>query len=166
MKTRYLSTAYILLALALVIFPSTVSAINIRCEGRVLSITDGDTIKVDCGGEAAYKVRLANIDTPERNQPYGENATEELRSLIEYRLVSLDISTKDRYGRYIATVSLEGVDINRAMVANGHAWVFRRYYKGEDYIEAEAVARRRGLGLWATPNPIAPWDWRRQAKRR
>jgi micrococcal nuclease len=131
----------------------------------VLSIMDGDTINVDCGGEATYKVRLASIDTPERNQPYGANATEALRSLIEHRRVSLDISTKDRYGRYIAIASLGGVDINRAMVANGRAWVFRRYYKGEDYIEAEALARRNGLGLWPVPNPTAPWDWRRQARR-
>ncbi len=69
--------------------------------------------------------------------------------------------TVDRYGRIEGRVYVDGVDVNRELVAGGVAWVYRKYSNDADLLELEADARQKGLGLWADPNPIPPWEWRR-----
>ena len=84
--------------------------------------------------------------------------------MIGNKIVSLDCSKKDRYKRQICTITLNGVDINREMVARGGAWVYRKYYKGTEYLELEVNAKSNKLGLWNTSEyqAIAPWEWRKR----
>ncbi len=131
----------------------------------VLSIGDGDTIRVRQAGRA-ITVRLACIDAPETAQsPYGQHA----RSYLQQRLaigreVSLDVKTTDRYGRTVAEV-FSGVNINLALVEDGQAFAYRQYLSScnaQEYLDAELRASRRLLGVWQVPGGITrPWDFRR-----
>ncbi|MCP9782169.1 thermonuclease family protein [Cyanobium sp. WKJ7-Wakatipu] len=131
----------------------------------VLSIGDGDTIRVHQVGKA-LTVRLACIDAPETAQsPYGQQARMHLQQRLPIdREVSLNIKTTDRYGRLVAEV-FSGVNINLALVEDGQAFVYRQYLRGCDakvYLEAEERAIRARLGVWQVEGGITrPWDFRR-----
>lgn len=134
----------------------------------VLSIGDGDTIRVRQAGKA-LTVRLACIDAPETAQsPYGGQA----RSYLQQRLpigreVTLDVKTTDRYGRSVAEVISE-ININLAMVEDGQAFAYRQYLGGcdaKEYLDAEVRASRRRYGVWQVPGGITrPWDFRRSRR--
>lgn len=133
--------------------------------GRVIKVTDGDTIKVQLQS-GPINVRLDSIDTPESNQPHGDEAKAALAKLVAGREVELDVETQDRYERLVAVVRVNGLNVNERMVQDGHAWAFRRYIKkaaGRDYCAWEDAARKARRGLWALPpnDWIYPSDWRR-----
>ncbi|WP_198266686.1 thermonuclease family protein [sulfur-oxidizing endosymbiont of Gigantopelta aegis] len=134
----------------------------------VIAITDGDTIKVLDKNNHQIKVRLASIDAPERKQPFGKKSKQMLANMIWNKRVNLDCPKKDRYQRLICTIIFYGVDINREMVATGGAWVYRKYYKGTDYLKVERYAKNHHLGLWNTSEyqAIPPWEWRGMDKRK
>lgn len=128
----------------------------------VTAILDGDTIKAVDNDLVQHTIRMASIDAPELDQPYGSKSTETLKKVIGYQKVLLNCPGKDRYKRWICTISYDGKDINLYMVEQGAAWVYRRYYSGEAYIAVETKARQEGRGLWASEQePFAPWIWRR-----
>ena len=131
--------------------------------GRVVAITDGDTIKVLVAGHEQRVVRFAEIDAPEKSQPWGNRSRQMLSELVYGRDVEIRQSDTDRYGRTVAHVLVDGRDINREMVAAGGAWAFRRYLVDQSLIEVEASAKRQRIGLWSMSGNeiIAPWDWRR-----
>jgi len=150
-------------ALAALAWPSEVVAQGVKA--TVLSIGDGDTIRVRQAGKA-LTVRLACIDAPETAQsPYGQQARTYLQQRLPIgREVSLNIKTTDRYGRSVAEI-FSGVNINLALVEDGQAFAYRQYLSGCDtksYLEAEERASRRRLGVWQVPGGITrPWDFRR-----
>lgn len=131
---------------------------------RVIGVTDGDTIKVLHGREQ-LKVRLGNIDAPEKRQPFGAQSKQSLAALCFGRNAELKIQNTDRYGRLVALVSCDGVDVNRAQVERGMAWVYPQYNKDRmlPFIEAQARAARRGL--WREGDAMPPWQFRRQRVR-
>ena len=139
---------------------SNISPPEPSSSGFVFDVTDGDTVKVSSNGED-FRVRLAQIDTPERNQPHGSQATQALEAMVLMKQVALTVTDVDRYGRLVATIYIDGVDVNRALVAGGHAWVYRQYMTDETLLDDESKAREAGMGLWADSNAVAPWDWRR-----
>ena len=128
-------------------------------EHRVKRIVDGDTVYMKDG----TKVRLHGIDTPERDQPYGKQATRNLDRLIGGKVFVLEKDT-DRYGRLVGVIyTPEGVNVNEAMVCNGSARWYSRYARLESNLrECQAKAQEEGLGLWADDDPLPPWDWRRR----
>ena len=129
----------------------------------VPAITDGDTLKLH--GE---NIRLDGIDAPESAQsclnsndklyPCGQNATLFLKSITENKTVSCETSVKDRYGRHIATCFADNINLNKAMVLNGHALAYRQYSKR--YIEAEKTAKIKQAGMWQGKF-VEPWKWRK-----
>lgn len=129
--------------------------------GQVVSIADGDTFTLKVGSEQ-YRVRLSEIDTPERNQPWGSQAEQALFSKISQKTVVVSFEDIDRYGRIVGKVWLGNIDINRAMVREGHAWVYRQYMSDTSLLNDEAVAKQEGLGLWSMDGAIGPWEWRRK----
>ena len=131
--------------------------------GRVVRVADGDTISVLDSNNTQYRIRLHGIDTPERDQPYGKTAWHALSTLVAGKTVGVVVLGKDSYGRTDGIVYLEHDNINLAMVAGGHAWWYRHYAPNDRMLAAtEQVARDEKRGLWASPEPVAPWDWRRQ----
>jgi endonuclease YncB( thermonuclease family) len=150
-------------ALAAMAWPAGGLAQGIKA--TVLSIGDGDTIRVRQSGHAVT-VRLACIDAPETAQsPHGQQA----RSYLQQRLpvgreVSLEVKTTDRYGRSVAEV-ISDVNINLALVEDGQAFAYRQYLSGcdaKEYLDAEYRASRRRFGVWQVEGGITrPWDFRR-----
>ncbi len=125
--------------------------------GKVVKITDGDTIQVMLNGKAE-KIRLAGIDTPEKKQPFGQAATRYNHSLSAQKIVTVRVEITDRYGRLVGEVFLpDGRSLNRELVRAGYAWWFRKYSDDQTIGELENEARQARRGLWIDPNPVAPF---------
>jgi len=151
----------LLLTLMLICWPLTAHA----WEGKVVNVTDGDTINVYNAEQGQVKIRLYGIDCPEKGQPYGQAAGKYLASLIAGAMVEIEPVTKDRYGRTVAIVMDDELNVNQEMVRSGYAWVYRKYCDKEfcDYwLALENDARAGKLGLWREPDPIPPWEWRKK----
>jgi endonuclease YncB( thermonuclease family) len=134
--------------------------------GRVVSVTDGDTITLLDERRVQHKIRLAGIDAPERKQPFGQRSKEQLSELVAGRTVEVETEKLDRYGRTVGKVIADGRDANLAMVVSGLAWHYKKYQDEQSpsdrllYDSAEKDARAARRGLWADQSPIPPSDWR------
>ena len=127
---------------------------------KIERVVDGDTVHVFYQDEV-YKIRLTEIDAPERDQPYGSNSTEYLKSLLKEGMVDVDISGTDRYGRKLGRLYWQGKDINRELVSAGYAWVYDQYVTDNSFYENQSKARNSKKGLWEDQNPLEPWNWRK-----
>lgn len=125
----------------------------------VTGVADGDTLYANVDGHS-IRIRLAQIDAPEKAQAFGRRSEQSLRELVGKKQVELTWKSLDRYGRPIAQASVDGLDVNAEQVRRGFAWVFRRYSKDTALLALESQAKAARLGLWADPHPIAPWEWR------
>lgn len=145
--------AYLLFPLSALAFPA-----------KVVGVTDGDTVKVLTSDQELLKIRLAEIDTPERRQPWGTRAKQALSDLVFGKSVEVQPVTVDRYGRTIAHLYLGDLNINKEMVRTGNAWAYRKYLKDKSLLDLEAIARIERRGLWNLPDALQmpPWDWRRK----
>lgn len=153
-ETRRSLTAFILFVAAL--SPAAADA----CTGRVVGVTDGDTVKVLCDG-IETKVRLDQIDAPERAQAFGSRSKEALSDLVYNKTVRLEVSGTDRYKRTLATIWVGDTDANREMIRQGYAWAYRKYLRDDDLIEEESAAKSARRGLWSDPHAIPPWEFRK-----
>jgi endonuclease YncB( thermonuclease family) len=141
-----------------------VTAVNAtEIVGRVVGVSDGDTLTLLTAEKQQVKVRLAEIDTPEKAQPYGQKARQALADLAFQKQAVLSVQDRDRYGRTVARVSVDGVDVNRKLVETGAAWVYRQYSRDPSLLQVEAEAKAAKRGLWALPEAerMPPWEWRR-----
>lgn len=127
----------------------------------VVGISDGDTIKVRCPDQPQMVIRLAEIDAPEKTQPFGRRSKEMLSTLCFKKQAEIRPSTRDRYGRTVARVLCAGTDANATMVRSGMAWASTRHLSDPHIQAMEVVARRERLGLWADNAPVPPWEWRK-----
>jgi endonuclease YncB( thermonuclease family) len=128
--------------------------------GLVVGVTDGDTLIVLVDGERT-RVRLTDIDAPERGQPYGNRSRQSLADLCHQRVAMVTAAGKDRYGRTLGTVSCDGVVANREQVRRGLAWVYTRYARRDSPLYAlQSEARTQARGLWQMREPTPPWEWR------
>ncbi len=130
--------------------------------GRVVGVTDGDTIKLLVGGRQQYKIRLGEIDAPESGQPFGRTSKRMLSDLIFGKTISVRVTDIDRYGRSVGVITLDRTNINADMVRQGGAWAYRRYMSDQRYVLWENEARQARRGLWRLqPDQIMPpWEWR------
>jgi endonuclease YncB( thermonuclease family) len=139
---------------------------------KVLSVGDGDTLRVSQGNSAPMTVRLACIDAPEMSQaPYGPASSQRLKQLLPVgQTVSLQVRDTDRYGRKVAEISRNGRSVNLQMVSEGQAVVYRSYLGNcsttlqSQLVQAEAKAQQQRLGFWQQNNPVLPEIYRRNAR--
>lgn len=134
-------------------------------EGRVVAVSDGDTIQILTNQQKKIKIRLIYIDAPERDQPYGQKAKQILSEWIYDQWVVANSDEKDQYGRALAKIYLGDEYINARLIEGGHAWVYKHYAQGQKKLfELEDEARAEKRGLWALPpdQRIPPWEWRRK----
>ena len=134
--------------------------------GKVVGVSDGDTLTLlvpDGNSFKQVKVRLGEIDTPERKQPYGTRAQQALSDLAYNKQARVVVQDTDRYGRTVGRVYVGNVDVNAEMIRQGAAWVYRQYLKDQSLLrlEAEAKAAKRGLWGLSETERCPPWDWRK-----
>lgn len=155
----------------LVIFGLALVGAAITCQaaevsGQVVGITDGDTITVLDIAQHQHQIRLMGIDAPEKRQAFGQRSKQSLSELVFGRSVTVETKKKDRYGRDIGKVLLDGQDVNLEQVRRGMAWHYKAYEREQSaadrqmYTDAEEQARKARVGLWNDADPVPPWEFR------
>lgn len=158
--------------------------------GRVVGVTDGDTITVLDDTRKPHTIRLANIDSPEtschkkignddacieRGQSFGKVAKRNLSAMVFGKDVVVDVLPGSTYGREIGTVYLVNgnnkLDVNYMQVAAGYAWHYTQYAEKQQprdifiqYQIGESTARQKGVGLWSDASPEEPWEYRHRVR--
>lgn len=152
---------------ALTVLPLIMLSIPVVAEaditGKIVRVLDGDTVEI-LAGNVATRVRLNGIDAPEKAQPFGQRSRQALTAIVGGKTVLAVGEKRDRYGRLLATLILDGRDINATQVYSGMAWVYR--YQGHatepEYLRYERDARTARRGLWSEGEPVEPAIWRKQ----
>jgi endonuclease YncB( thermonuclease family) len=140
--------------------------------GKVVGVSDGDSITVLDAEKVTHKVRLVGIDAPEGGQAFGQVSKRHLSDLVYSKQVRIEWDKVDRYQRKLGKVFSENQDVCLAQVKAGLAWHFKQYQRDqspedrEKYSFAETEAKRLKLGLWRDAEPLAPWDWRKEKKQK
>lgn len=132
--------------------------------GKVISVTDGDTIKILDEKNKVYKIRLNDIDAPEKKQAFGNKSKENLAKYIAGQIVRVEYDKLDRYKRILGTVYFKDKDINKQQIIDGYAWVYKKYSKNNEYINQERISKNHKRGLWKDEKPIEPWEYRKMKK--
>ncbi|PSQ01950.1 hypothetical protein BRC95_11520 [Halobacteriales archaeon QS_5_68_33] len=148
-------------------------------EVTVVTVVDGDTLDIRYANGSTDRVRLLGVDTPEvhaENDPAefegvpdteagwaclrsaGEDATAAVRGQVADREVTvvLDPVSDGRgdYGRLLAYVHVNGTDLNRWLLAEGHARVYdSTFSRSEDYDAVESETQDAGTGVWTCRSP-------------
>ena len=136
--------------------------------GKVIKVTDGDTVNVLTSDFETHRIRLSGIDAPEKKQAFGSRSKQALADLIDGKTVNVEYNKLDKYQRVVGKITFNGQDVNLRQIKLGLAWHYKKYEKEQDvedrsiYANAEYLAQRDKLGLWTDANPIAPWDYRKQ----
>ena len=146
----------VLLALSPAVFAADLS-------GRVIGITDGDTVTLLTSDKQQVRIRLAEIDAPESGQPYGSKSKQKLSELIFGKDVRVVVQTTDRYGRTVGRPYVGDLDVCEEMVRAGAAWVYRQYVIDKSLFDIEIEAREAKRGIWGLSEAqnMPPWKWRR-----
>ncbi|TNC97007.1 MAG: nuclease (SNase domain protein) [Gallionellaceae bacterium] len=129
-------------------------------EAKVLTVMDGDTVFVKTGPFKA-KLRLVNIDAPEKDQSFGPQSRESLQSLIGGKVVHVESKAVDKFGRTIALISIGDINVNEEQVRRGMAWASSRSREGHAYVKLQNEAQQAKRGLWHEANPQQPSQWRK-----
>ena len=133
--------------------------------GVVIAVADGDTVTIRTDGRKV-RVRLNEIDAPERAQEWGVHSRETIDDLVYRRQVRVRSSGVDDYGRTLgklyltSTVAGQEIDVNAEMVRTGNAWAYRHYLRDKNLLTLEDEARRARRGLWSVPGAVPPWQFR------
>jgi endonuclease YncB( thermonuclease family) len=137
-------------------------------QGKVVSVADGDTITVLDDNKIQHKIRLQGIDAPEKSQPFGQKSKQSLNNLVHSKMVTVEFEKKDKYGRTVGKVLLNGTDVCLEQIKLGMAWHYKKYESEqpkedrEIYARAEQAAKAQTVGLWKDKSPTPPWEFRRQ----
>jgi len=136
--------------------------------GRVVGVSDGDTVTVLDENNKPNKIRLSGIDAPEKAQAYGQKSKESLSELVFGKSVDVEWNKQDRYGRTVGKIMLDGVDICLEQVKRGMAWHYKQYQNEQAlhdrvaYAESENLARSNRTGLWQDASPVEPSAFRQK----
>ena len=126
---------------------------------KVIAVMDGDTVMVLRGGQK-LKVRMANIDAPEKDQTFGRQSRDSLLEMVGKKQVQIDSQAVDQYGRIVGLISVDGRNVNQEQVKRGMAWEYSHYHSDKTYIGLQSDAQQARRGLWTQTSPQAPWQWR------
>jgi endonuclease YncB( thermonuclease family) len=130
--------------------------------GVVTAVVDGDTMDISLG-QVVRRIDLAEVDCPELEQPFGREARQAVIRLALRTKVRIDIASQNQYGQASARVFLgDGRELNAELVSRGLAWWQPKPSHDGHLARLERNARVNRRGLWASPSPVAPWEWREQ----
>ncbi|MDI3321225.1 thermonuclease family protein [Pinibacter soli] len=147
----------------LIIFTFNVSAQTLK--GKVVKVSDGDTITILDSLHLQIKIRLYGIDCPEKKQDYGTVAKKFTADKCFSKLIIVESKGKDKYGRTLGIVILpDRSQLNLLLLESGLAWHYKAFDKSKRYADAEVKAKKQKQGLWAVKHPVAPWEFRKEKK--
>ena len=154
--------AFLTVSLGLACAAATAETIS----GHVVRVLDGDTVSVLTPEKQEVRVRLAEIDAPEKNQPFGMNSKKMLSDLIFGKDVSVVKIDTDFHGRTVGRIYQGQTDVSLEMVKAGGAWAYTKYLTDSAIRAAEVEARTGKRGLWALQEDqrIPPWEWRKEER--
>jgi endonuclease YncB( thermonuclease family) len=157
----------LIVALAGCVAVAAVSAAErVTLAGKVVAISDGDTLTLLDASKVQHRIRLDGIDAPEAKQAFGNRSRQSLGELAHEREAVAECSKIDKYKRPVCVVRVNGLDMGLEQIKRGMAWHFRRYAHEQTpenraaYATAEAEARAEKRGLWRDARPVPPWEWR------
>lgn len=148
--------------LLFLLLSSCLNALELK--GKVIAVTDGDTIKLLTQDKVTHKIRLLDIDAPEKKQAFGNKSKDNLAEYIAGKNVTVKYETVDKYKRILGTIYFNQLNINLQQIKDGYAWVYKKYSNNQIYYKEEHEARRLKKGLWIENNPLAPWEYRKKRK--
>jgi endonuclease YncB( thermonuclease family) len=128
---------------------------------KVIVVLDGDTVLVRRAG-GQVKIRLAEIDAPEKAQTFGETSKRSLSGMVLGKQVRVASQAVDQYGRLVAHLNVNGLDVNAEQIRRGMAWEYSNFHNNQALIALQNEAKQAPRGLWAQSNPTPPWEWRKQ----
>ena len=136
--------------------------------GKIVAVSDGDTVTLLTSENQRIKIRLVEIDAPEKGQPYGQESKKALSNLVFDKKVSVESSKQDKYGRSLGRIYVGDIDVNLEQVRTGAAWAYTQYLTDDDIKQAEIKARNARIGLWSlqADQIMPPWGWRNGEKKR
>jgi micrococcal nuclease len=157
---------FLISSLLFLLWPFVCPVIAADFSDPVVSVLDGDTIEVLHNGKAEH-IRLSGIDCPEKGQAFGKRAKQAASELVFGKEVTLQTHGLDKYKRTLGDVLLpDGMNLNHELVKQGWCWWYRKYAPGDTVLEGlETEARDAKQGLWADPQPVPPWEWRKRKER-
>ena len=156
--------------LALLFATASLTSFADQLQGKVIKVTDGDTVNVLTGDNQTHKIRLSGIDAPEKSQAFGNKSKQALADEVYGKTVTVEFNKRDKYQRIVGKVIFNGKDVNLNQIKRGLAWHYKKYEAEQDvedrsiYANAEYLAQRDRAGLWIENNPVAPWDFRKQKR--
>lgn len=131
--------------------------------GRIIGIKDGDTVVVLDSLKNQTTLRLAEVDCPEKSQPFGTKAKQFTSDQIYRKKIKYVVTDIDRYGRSIAMIYYDDNKyLSAEIIKTGMGWHYKRYSTSKELANFENFARLHKLGLWVEPNPIEPSEWRKR----
>lgn len=137
---------------------------SLELVGKVIKVSDGDTVTILTEDKVSHRIRLNDIDAPEKKQPFGNKSRDNLASYIAGEIITVKYKSKDKYGRILGTIYFENLDINLQQIKNGYAWVYKQYSENQTYYQEEQKAKDLKKGLWIAKEPLAPWEYRKKRK--
>lgn len=156
--------------LAAILAFTTLTSFGNELQGKVVTVTDGDTVGVLTNDNVLHKIRLSGIDAPEKKQAFGNKSKQALDDEIGGKVVTVEYNKRDKYQRIVGKIMFNGKDVNLHQIQRGLAWHYKKYQNEQEvedrsiYADAEYLAQRDKLGLWAESSPISPWDFRKQKR--
>lgn len=156
------------LLLGLVLLVAFSGTAQITFTGTVVGIKDGDTVVVIDSLKTQHIIRLAGVDAPEKRQDFGYVAKQYVSDVVYGTTVKVKIIAKDRYGRNVGWIWFhrEIYNLSEELLKKGLAWHYKEYDKSKYLQELEDKARAEKVGLWSSPNPIYPSEFRKAKTRR
>lgn len=140
-------------------------------EGRVVRVSDGDSMRIVDNDGRNRRIRIAFVDAPEALQAGGKASTQALRAKLLHQTVQVSVIDQDRYGRDVAAIGWQGEDIGLWQIRQGQAWHYQSIARRQQvpssyatYDQAQQAARQARRGLWRQHEPMAPWLYRRTAQ--
>lgn len=156
--------------IALILAAASCTSFADQFVGKVIKVTDGDTVNVLTSDNQTHKIRLSGIDAPEKSQAFGNKSKQALVDEVDGKIVIVEFNKRDKYQRIVGKIIFNGKDVNLSQIKRGLAWHYKKYENEQDvedrsiYANAAYQAQRDKVGLWFDANPMPPWDYRKQKR--
>jgi len=171
MKRLLLLTTLTYACMTFSVHASSYESGDLVCTGRVIYVSDGDTVHVKCNGQK-LKIRVAEIDSPEIEkqnkpcfgQPLGKGAKQLANEILLGRTVDVRFFDEDRWKRMVARLFVDGRNYSHLLIEAGFAHIYERYAK-DDRLKISLTKAKVGRnGLWSLPPKciMNPAKWRSQ----